>query len=74
MESILKKCNTNIYDNYLMDKRTSKLFEYPSYAKIMPENFTKIYTITVIMLDLSQKGSNYARIMLDHGVTMPELC
>ena len=44
------------------------------YAKIMPENFTKIYTINVIMLDLSQKGSNYARIMLDHGVTMPELC
>ena len=34
------------------------------YAKIMPENFTKIYTINVIMLDLSQKGSNYARIML----------
>ena len=25
MESILKKCNTNIYDNYLMNKRTSKL-------------------------------------------------
>ena len=34
------------------------------YAKIMPENFTKIYTINVIMLDLSQKGSNYAKIML----------
>ena len=32
MESILKKCNTNIYDNYLMNKRTSKLFEYPSYC------------------------------------------
>ena len=42
------------------------------YAKIMPENFTKEYKINVIVLDLSQKGSNYprsgrnyARIMLD---------
>ena len=34
------------------------------YAKIMPENFTKKYAINVIMLDLSQKGSNYPRIML----------
>ena len=32
--------------------------------KIMPENFTKEYTINVNVLDLSQKGSNYARIML----------
>ena len=44
------------------------------YAKIMPENFTKIYTINVIMLDLSQNGSKYAKIMPDHVVTMPELC
>ena len=28
-------------------------------AKIMPENFSKNYTRKVIMLDLSQKGSNY---------------
>ena len=34
------------------------------YAKIMPESFTKEYPINVIVLDLSQKGSNYARIML----------
>ena len=34
------------------------------YAKIMPENFTKEYAVNVIVLDLSQKGSNYARIML----------
>ena len=33
------------------------------YAKIMPENFTKKYAINVIMLDLSQIVSNYARIM-----------
>ena len=33
-----------------------------AYAKIMPENFTKKYTINVIMLDLSQKGSNYAEL------------
>ena len=33
------------------------------YAKIMPENFTKKYAINVIVLDLSQKVSNYARIM-----------
>ena len=34
------------------------------YTKIMPENFSKSYIRKVIMLDLSQKGSNYARIML----------
>ena len=34
------------------------------YAKIMPENFTKKYAINVIVLDLSQIVSNYARIML----------
>ena len=41
------------------------------YAKIMPENFSKKYTINVIILNLSQKGSNYARIMLDQLLTMP---
>ena len=39
----------------------------------MPENFTKKYTINVIMLDLSQKGSNYARIMLKI-VSVKSLC
>ena len=34
------------------------------YTKIMPENFSKSYIRKVIMLDLSQKESNYARIML----------
>ena len=34
------------------------------YAKIMPENFSKSYMIKVIMLDLGQRGSNYARVML----------
>ena len=43
------------------------------YAKIMPENFTKKYAINVIMLDLSQKVSNYARIMLKI-VSVMSLC
>ena len=43
------------------------------YAKIMPENFTKEYAINVNVLDLSQKGSNYASIMPDQVITMPEL-
>ena len=34
------------------------------YATIMLENFLKSYIRKVIDLDLSQKGSNYARIML----------
>ena len=33
------------------------------YAKIMPENSSKSYIRKVLMLDLNQKGSNYARIM-----------
>ena len=42
-------------------------------AKIMPENSTKEYAINVIVLDLSQKGSNYARIMLKF-VSVKSLC
>ena len=34
------------------------------YAKIMPENFLKKLHQKVINLYLTQKGSNYARIML----------
>ena len=44
-----------------------------NYAKIMPENFTKVYALNVKVLDLSQKGSNCARIMPDQVITMPEL-
>ena len=43
------------------------------YAKIMPENFTTKYAINVIMLDLSQKVSNYARIMIEI-VSVMSLC
>ena len=43
------------------------------YAKIMPENSTKEYAINVIVLDLSQKGSNYARIILKI-VSVKSLC
>ena len=43
------------------------------YAKIMPENFTKKYAINVIMLDLSQKVSNYAKNCVSNDI-MPELC
>ena len=43
------------------------------YAKIMPENSTKKYAINVIMLDLSRKVSNYARIMLKI-VSVMSLC
>ena len=43
------------------------------YAKVMPENFTKKDIINVIMLDLSQKRSNYARIMLKI-VSVKSLC
>ena len=34
------------------------------YAKIIPENFSKSYIRKVLMLELSQKGSNYTRIIL----------
>ena len=37
------------------------------------KNSTKEYAINVIVLDLSQKGSNYARIMLKF-VSVKSLC
>ena len=43
------------------------------YAKIMTENFSKKFAINVIMLDLFQKGSNYAIIML-RIVSVKSLC
>ena len=43
------------------------------YAKMIPENFSKSNIRNVIMLDLSQKMSNYARIMLEKVIIL-ELC
>ena len=46
-----------------------------NYPKIMPENFTKEYAMNVIVLDLSQKGSNcqnYAKNYVSK-VFMPKL-
>ena len=39
------------------------LKDLTDYAKIMTENLSKHYTRNVIVLDISQKWSNYARIM-----------